>query len=205
MRRFLALSFSFLLLLICSAGVAFAADAAGAEIPVEIDGGGTAYMIPEVNSPLPTEHELCVDNGRTGRFYIAFTEPGEYHYTIKAAFSEPGGEAAAEETFRVTVTVLARADGTLETIVVITSSASAEKQTLIRFRKPTAPAPTTPGTPVTPGTPGTPGKPGTPNTGDESHLTRYLLIATASAAGLFCLAVLYTFNTNKLIKKEETD
>lgn len=205
MRRFLALSLSILLLLFRITGIAFAAEAADADIPVVIDGGGIAYMIPEVNSPLPAEHTIRVDNGRTGHFEISFTEPGDYHYTIKAVFSAPDGETPADEVFRVTVTVCAREDGTLYTVTVITGSNAAEKQTLVRFRKPPVPTTPTPGTPDTPDTPAAPGRPGTPNTGDESHLTRYLLIATASAAGLFCLALLYTFNTNKLIKKEETD
>ena len=66
MRKCLSGSLLLLLLLFRISVSAFAAEAAGVDIPVVIDGGGTAYMIPEVNSPLPTDNAIRVDNGRTG-------------------------------------------------------------------------------------------------------------------------------------------
>lgn len=247
MRKCLTVSFVLLMLLFQINGIAFAAEAAGVDIPVTIDGGGTAYMIPEDNSPLPTEKSIQVDNGRTGRFHIDFTEPGEFRYTIRAVFSDDDGERPAKDTFHLTVTVRARADGSLYTVSVIHNAQTAEKTDAVRFEEktetttgpsavPDEPAepgipgsppkdttttqpdmpdtpypPDTPNTPNTPGTPGNPGTPGssgvlrsilTPKTGDESHLTDYLLIAVASSAGLFCLALLYTWNTKRLIKGE---
>lgn len=207
MRKVLLLSLSLLLLLFPFAGIALAAEEASAVIPVVIDGGGTATMIPEVNSPLPTQGTIQVDNGRTGRFYINFTEPGRYHYTISAAFSEDGQTRPADETFRLTVDVYAREDGSLYTVSTINSNRTAEKEDQVRFDKTPEPTTTTQpsDTPTTPTTPTTtePKKPsGTPRTGDESHLTQYILIAIASSFGLFCLALLYTLNTNRLIRKE---
>ena len=242
MRKCLTVSFVLLMLLFQINGIAFAAEAAGVDIPVTIDGGGTAYMIPEDNSPLPTEKSIQVDNGRTGRFHIDFTEPGEFRYTIRAVFSDDDGERPAKDTFHLTVTVRARADGSLYTVSVIHNAQTAEKTDAVRFEEktetttgptvkpdtpdepgipgtppdtPTQPnTPGTPGTPDTPDTPDTPGNPDapgtsgvlrsilTPKTGDESHLTDYLLIAVASSAGLFCLALLYTWNTKRLIKDE---
>ena len=230
-----------LLLLIRISVSAFAAQAAGVDIPVVIDGGGTAYMIPEVNSPLPTETAIRVDNGRTGHFYINFTEPGEYHYTITARFSDADGERDADETFRLTVTVYERDDGVLYAVAVINSNQRDGKPDLVRFRENREPSTEPPGetppteppsepradtppteTPSEPHTnvppsgppsdtppsgppsapPATPATPSTPKTGDESHLTHYALLAMAASVGLFGLALLYTVNTNKLIKDE---
>ncbi len=252
MHKCLTVSFVLLMLLFQINGIAFAAEAAGVDIRVTIGGGGTAYMIPEDNSPMPTEKSIQVDNGRTGRFHIDFTEAGEFLYTIRAVFSADDGERPAKDTFRLTVTVRARADGSLYTVSVIHNAQTAEKEDAVRFEEktesttgpsatPDEPAepgipgsppketttrpytpdtPYPPDTPNTPNTPGTPGKPGTPDnpespgsggvlrsfltpkTGDESHLTDYLLIAVASSAGLFCLALLYTWNTKRLIRNK---
>lgn len=273
MRKCLTVSIVLLLLLFQTTCIAFAAvKAAGADIPVVIDGGGTAYMIPEFNSPLPKEVTIRVGNGRTGHFYIDFTEAGIYRYTIKAGFSRPDGEIPADEVFQVTITVVEQ-DGTLYTVSVINGSHSSAKPDEVRFKEtsdvsepqtetpdtpgiPTFPSggsetvtmptgitqtatipadttetttkpddttetttkaivppvpPETPGTPNTPETPETPGTPETPRvfrifrapkTGDETHLAYYLLIAMASSAGLFGLAMLYATNTKKLIKKD---
>ena len=204
MRKFLILCLSILLLLLPFAGVAFAAEAAGAEIPVVIDGGGTAYMIPEVNCPLPTKNAIQVDNGRTGHFYINFTEAGVYHYTITAEFSENGKTWKADDVYRLTVEVYEKEDGTLYTVSTINNSHTTEKGAQVWFHKPpetTTQPPTT--TDTTTPTTSPPQKPGTPRTGDESNLTRYVLIAMASSAGLFLLALLYTLNTNRLIKEGE--
>ena len=200
MRKFLPLSLSILLLLFQFAGIAFAAKAAAAEIPVVIDGGGTAYMIPENNSPLPVESAVKVNNGRTGRFHIDFTESGEYYYTIKAEFSENGQTQAANEVFALTVNVFEKKDGTLYTVSVIKNNRTSKKESQVRFQKP--PEITT--QPKTPKTPKTPRRPGTPRTGDESNLLHYVLISEAASVGLFLLALLYTMNTNKLIREGET-
>ena len=199
MRKCLMVSLISLLLLFHITGFAFAADAAGVDIPVVIDGGGTAYLIPNINCPLPTESNIHVDNGRTGRFHIDFTEVGEYRYKITAGFSAPGGEEPAEEYFTVTVTVAARPDGSLYTVIRISSSCKEGKLEHAWFRKTTAPTQPS-GTPGTTAGPGRPGSPDTPNTGDESHLTGYLTIAIAAAAALFGLALVYAVNTKKLIQ-----
>ena len=264
MRKCLTVSFVLLLLLFHTVGIAFAAEeqSAGADIPVVIEGGGTAYMIPGVNCPLPTEVSIHIGNGRTGHFYIEFTEAGKFHYTIKAGFAENGEERPADSIFHLTVTVYMRVDGTLYAVSVINGTHTLNKVDEVRFEKttessshpsesatnpdvPGIPGPptnpdfptnpdvptypgdlTTPSAPDTPTTPGTttPEIPGTtapgttapdttepsrvlrlfraPKTGDESHLLRYILIAIASSAGLFGLALVYTMNTNKLVGKE---
>ena len=255
MRKFLTVSLILLLLSFRIAGIAFAAETASAEIPVVIDGGGTAYMTPEVNSPQPKENTISVDNGRTGQFHIDFTEAGEYHYTITADFNEDGGKRAADESFRLTVTVYERDDGSLYTVSVIHSRLTDEKPDKVRFRRTqetttqpdettTQPDETTTQPEETTTKPEeTTTKPEetttrpeekttrptetttrpteyttrpfetttrptetttrpNPKTGDESHLLRYVMIAVASSAGLFCLALLYTVNTKRLIREE---
>ena len=268
MRKNLALTMIILVLLFrITAGIAFAANTADAVIPVIIEGGGTAYIIPEVNCPLPTENPIQVDNGRTGHFHIEFTEPGEFHYSITMGHPEVRTKKSESEVFHLTVAVFVNDDGSLYTVSVINNNESSEKEDEVRFKKDDEETTTAPDTPTypdiptfpdsttkpdsttesetttksetttapevttTPGmttkpdsttkpeTPGTTGTPetttsndgqrtfgflrtfGTPKTGDESHLTRYVLVAMGSSAGLFLLALLYTINTNKLIKK----
>ena len=213
MRKFLITSFILLLLIFQTAGTAFAFEAAYAKIAVTIEGGGKAYMIPEVNCPLPVESVIRVDNGRTGHFHIDFTEVGEYHYLIKAGFSMEDGEREADEVFRLTVTVHERDDGSLFTSSVINSRNTAEKLEKVHFQKTsetttqpsettTQPSEATTQPSETPSNPDSPNKPGTPKTGDESHLSAYVLIVIAASAGLFFLALLYTLNTNKLIRED---
>ena len=212
MRKFFTVSLILLLLLFRITSLAFAAEAAGVDIPVVIDGGGTASIIPAVNCPPPTERSIRVDNGRTGHFYIDFTEPGEYHYTIKAVFSEGGNEREADETFRLDVTVYAREDGTLYTVSVINSNRTTKKLDQVRFTD-TPETTTRPPEDTTRPPEGTTRPPegtttptttrSTPRTGDESNLTRYVLIAMASSAGLFGLALLYAVNTKKLIREDQ--
>ncbi len=121
MRKFLLFMLSLSLLLFRFTGAAFAAEAPRVEIPVVIEGGGTAYMISEVNSPLPTDYSIRIDNGRTGHFYIDFTRAGEFHYTVKADFSKSGKDDPADNTFRVTVTVEERKNGSLFAVATICS------------------------------------------------------------------------------------
>ena len=216
MRKFLITSFILLLLIFQTTGTAFAFEPAYAKIAVTIEGGGKAYMITEVNCPLPVESVIRVDNGRTGHFHIDFTETGEYHYLIKAGFSTEDGEREANEVFRLTVTVHERDDGSLFTSSVINSRNTTEKLEQIHFQKTSAtttqpskattqPSEATtrpPQTPSNPDNPDSPNKPGTPRTGDESHLSAYVLVVIAASAGLFFLALLYTINTNKLIRED---
>ena len=54
-----------------------------ATVSVEIKHGGTAVIIPQVNCPIPEETVLKVSDGKIGRFYIQFTEPGTYTYTVR--------------------------------------------------------------------------------------------------------------------------
>ena len=135
MRKCLTVSIILLLLSFNIAGIAFAEETASAVIPVVIEGGGTAYMTPEVNSPLPKETPITVGNGRTGRFYIDYTGTGEYLYEITADFIEDGKKRAADESFSLTVTVHEREDGSLYTVAVIVNNLTNEKTDRVLFRK----------------------------------------------------------------------
>ena len=121
MRKFLLLILSLLLLLFRFSGAAFAAEAARVEIPVVIEGGGTAHVISEVNCPEPVPPTIQVDNGRTGHFSINFSEAGVYHYTVKAEFTEPGMTRDAGVSYRVTVTVEERKNGSLFAVATVNS------------------------------------------------------------------------------------
>ena len=57
---------------------AFAAEAESVSIPVEIEGGGTAIVISEVNCPLPESSSVEVQDGMTENINIKFTEQGNY-------------------------------------------------------------------------------------------------------------------------------
>ena len=156
MRKCLSVSLILLVLLLQTTFFAFAdVRAAGADIPVVIEGGGTAYMIPEMNSPLPQEVTIRVGNGRTGHFYIDFTEVGVFRYTIKAGFSRPDGEEPADEVFHLTVTVYER-DGALHTVSVINGSQTSNKTDEVRFQaepdltEPDTETPDIPGIPTFP-------------------------------------------------------
>lgn len=201
MRKYLTGSMILLLMLFRITVSAFAAEPADVDIPVVIDGGGTAYIDSEANCPLPAETALRVDNGRTGHFYIHFTEAGEYRYTITASVSLADGEKPADEIFRLTVTVLDKGNGELYAVAVINSNQNEEKTDLVRFRETTEPS-TVPPPDVPPEAPSAPPSSTPPRTGDESNLMNYVLVALASSAGLFLLALLYTLNTNKLIGKD---
>ena len=131
-----------------------------------------------------------------------FNEPGVYHYTITAVFSDNGKTLQADEVFRLTVQVYERDDGSLYTATTINSSLSAEKKDRVRFYKNPETTTQPHGSTTTSPPPETTTTTSTPRTGDESNLTRYVLLSTASAAGLFFLALLHAVNTNKLIKEE---
>ena len=53
------------------------------EVPFVVEQGGTAQIIPQVNSPVPDETEITVADGETGMFHIHFDTVDEYSYTVK--------------------------------------------------------------------------------------------------------------------------
>ena len=183
---------------------AFAAEAESVSIPVEIEGGGTAEIISEVNCPLPKESSLEVQDGATENINIGFSAPGDYKYTIQANTKE--GLYYSPEYYTATVAVRADNSGKLTSTVILTKAGSNYKLDRCRFviaekqsDESEANAVTQPaGTAQTPKNPPT----SRPQTGDDSMLDIYLLICIAAAGGLFMLAVIYSVSTERLIKRK---
>ena len=182
---------------------AFAAEAESVSIPVEIEGGGTAEIIAEVNWPLPKESSLEVQDGATENINISFSVPGDYEYTIQAEAKD--GLYYSPEYYTATVAVRADNSGKLTSTVILTKAGSNYKLDRCRFviaekqsDESEANAVTQPaGTAQTPKNPPT----SRPQTGDDSMLDIYLLICIAAAGGLFMLAVIYSVSTERLIKR----
>lgn len=182
---------------------AFAAEAESVSIPVEIEGGGTAEIISEVNCPLPKESSLEVQDGATENINISFSVPGDYEYTIQAEAKD--GLYYSPEYYTATVAVRADNSGKLTSTVILTKAGSNYKLDRCRFviaekqsEESEANAVTQPaGTAQTPKNPPT----SRPQTGDDSMLDIYLLICIAAAGGLFMLAVIYSVSTERLIKR----
>ena len=172
---------------------AYAASTAQADIAVTIDGGGTALLIPQVNCPVPDNTSVTLANGEIGHFAIKLNEPGNYRYTIRAQETSDG-RAFAPLYYTADVSVMTADNGSLYAATVLMRNDTELKSDLAAFgidvpTEETLPAETT-----------THRLQSQPQTGDDSHLDYYLLIATAAAAGLFGLALLYTLKTNKLIR-----
>ena len=195
---------------------AFAAEAESVSIPVEIEGGGTAEIISEVNCPLPKESSLEVQDGATENINISFTTPGDYKYTIQANTKE--GLYYSPEYYTATVAVRADNSGKLTSTVILTKAGSNYKLDRCRFviaekqsdeseaNAVTQPADTAQPTDTaqSAGTAQSPKDPPTsrPKTGDDGMLDIYLLICILAAGGLFMLAVIYSVSTERLIKRK---
>ena len=188
---------------------AFAAEAESVSIPVEIEGGGTAEIISEVNCPLPKESSLEVQDGATENINIGFSAPGDYKYTIQANTKE--GLYYSPEYYTATVAVRADNSGKLTSTVILTKAGSDYKLDRCRFviaekqsDESEANAVTQPAdTAQSAGTAQTPKDPPTsrPKTGDDGMLDIYLMICILAAGGLFMLSVIYSVSTERLIKR----
>lgn len=189
---------------------AFAAETESVSIPVEIEGGGTAEIISEVNCPLPKESSLEVQDGATENINISFSVPGDYEYTIQAETKE--GLYYSPEYYTATVAVRADNSGKLTSTVILTKAGSDYKPDRCRFvlaekqsDESEANAVTQPAnTEQSAGTAQTPKNPPTsrPKTGDDGMLDIYLMICILAAGGLFMLAVIYSVSTERLIKRK---
>lgn len=182
---------------------AFAAEAESVSIPVEIEGGGTAEIISEVNCPLPKSSSLEVRDGATENINIGFSAPGDYKYTIQANTKE--GLYYSPEYYTATVAVRADNSGKLTSTVILTKAGSDYKPDKCRFElseKPSDAPETTVATQSAAEQP--PKNPPTsrPKTGDDGMLDIYLLICIVAAGGLFMLAVIYSVSTERLIKRK---
>ena len=195
---------------------AFAAETVSVSIPIEIEGGGTAEIISEVNCPLPKESSLEVQDGATENINISFTTPGDYKYTIQANTKE--GLYYSPEYYTATVAVRADNSGKLTSTVILTKAGSNYKPDRCRFviaekqsdesevNAVTQPADTEQPTDTaqSAGTAQSPKDPPTsrPKTGDDGMLDIYLMICILAAGGLFALSVIYSVSTERLIKRK---
>lgn len=184
-----------LLLLLCSfAFPAFAAMSAEAEIGVEIKGGGTACITPQVNCPIPESTKVTVKDGETGHFNIEFTEPGNYSYIIKTQ-----EEGYSPEYYTATVSVNVKEDGKLYTVTVLKKASSDTKCDIAAFTQKSDETTTTEQTTKPPVQVEDKSR---PITGDDSQLEMYLLLAIAASAGLFGLSLLYANSTKKQLHND---
>lgn len=178
-----------------------AAEAVSVSIPVEIEGGGTAVIISEVNCPLPEQSSIEVPNGTTENINIEFSEPGNYSYTIQAETKDE--VYYSPEYYTASATVRSNSEGKLNATLVLTKPDSDYKPDVCVFARTEEPSDspetTAPTESVTPTQ--SPKDPPTsrPKTGDDSMLDIYLLICIAASVGLFMLSVVYSVSTNRLI------
>ena len=202
---------------------ASAAQTVSAEIPVEIEGGGTAIVITEVNCPLPESSSVEVRDGMTENINIKFTEQGNYSYTIQA--DAQNESYYSPEYYTASVDVRKDNSGWLTATVVLTKANSDYKPDKCLFMlaeesseatETVATQPTDTDTNTDTGTNTgtgthtdtdsgqTPKNPPTsrPQTGDDSMLDIYLLICIAAAGGLFTLSVIYSVSTDRLIGRK---
>ena len=198
-----------ILLLVASCLFPLTASAAGTltvSIPIEIEGGGTAIVIPEVNCPMPEQTSIEVANGTTEHIKIVISEPGSYIYTIRV--EKKAGVFYSPESYTAYVDVVPEGAGQLSATIVLTKSDSTYKPDVCLFVLSDDPGQETPGGPDDPSQPDTPTQPSKdpptsrPKTGDDHMLDVYLLICIASAGGLFLLAVVYYASTDRLIGKK---
>ena len=177
---------------------AYAAETVSVSIPVEIEGGGTAIVITEVNCPLPEQTSLEVKDGATENINIVLSVPGDYTYTIKADSQDESYYTPEYYTARVAVRTI---NGELTASVVLTKADSDYKPDACVFtpsEKPsekatetTSPTQSANSAPVS-----------RPQTGDDSMLDVYLLICIAASGGLFLLTVVYLVSTNRMLDRK---
>lgn len=202
---------------------ASAAQTVSAAIPVEIEGGGTAIVITEVNCPLPESSSVEVQDGMTENINIAFTEQGNYLYTIQADAQTES--YYSPEYYTASVDVKKDVSGWLTATVVLTKANSDYKPDKCLFTIADEPSEATEtvatqptdtdtdtdtdtntgtGTHTDTDAGQTPKNPPTsrPQTGDDSMLDIYLLICIAAAGGLFALSVIYSVSTERLIGRK---
>ena len=172
------------------------------EIPFVVEQGGTAQIIPQVNSPVPDETEITVADGETGTFHIHFDTVGEYSYTVKV---KPDPERTESDDTVYSVKVYINDDnGELKPTVVAYKGnekyagygdvTGVENKALLfvmgAYYQPDPPPP-----------PPDPDKP--PKTGDDTNMERNFLIAMIASIGLLIISIVYLDDTLKLVKEQE--
>ena len=184
-----------------------AAETVSVSIPVEIEGGGTAIVIPEVNCPIPKQSQFEVHNGSTENINIVFSGPGTFIYTIKTISKKKS--YYTPELYTATIAVMTDKKGKLTATVVLTKAGSTHKHDVCLFAKADAPSDKSNESKPTDSTiPNRKSKNppvSRPKTGDDNMLDIYLLICIAASAGLFMLSVIYYISTDRMIKSKQKD
>ena len=176
-------------------------------IPVEIEGGGTAIVISEVNCPVPKESSIEVNNGMTENINIVFTEPGDYTYTIQT--KKKNETYYAPNFYTASISVMTGKKDKLTATVVLTKSNSSYKPEICSFTRSKSPSDrsseTKPTHPVAPTKPSKDPPVSRPKTGDDNMLDIYLLICIAASGGLFTLSLIYFISTNRMIAQKKRE
>ena len=193
MRRFLKTTVLIFILLFAFSLASFAVNTAQADIPVKIEGGGTAVITSEVNCPAPKAERLELKKGETGHFIINFTRPGEYTYNI-TVINEDENLVYTPEYYTANISVLVAEDGSLYSITTLRKEKSFAKSDVADFRI----TEKTTGTPPT--TTSADNTPNQPRTGDDTNLEKYVIASIIASAGLFFVSLLYAYDTKRLLR-----
>ena len=187
------------------------------EIPVAIDEGGVAVIVPDDGSPAPRNLEIAVEDQEEVPFSIDIYSPGTYNYTIHVKDEGEEGVQYDKTVYVAAVSVFAGEEDTMYGVVTISKEDEPDKPETIHFtsnvrsahRDPNGDDPSGSGSPVPGGSQdgsagsGGSGAAGQPKTGDSSNLELYLLVSTFASAGLFALSVVYAVSTRKQIRQRQ--
>ena len=112
---------------VTAAGAAFQTEV---EVPVIIQGGGTAVIKPVSGAPVSARRTLTLKDGKKGCFRLRFQEPGDYRYRIVQNTGNNASVSYDTAVYRVNVHIMATEDE-LSGICVIESKAG--KTDAVRF------------------------------------------------------------------------
>ena len=167
-RKWFTAAVSLLLLMVLMPMQAFAMEEVTVEIPFTIENAsGTAVIEAIDGAPLPEETEFA--SVTEGVFALSYGEPGDYAYKIYQKPGEVAGVTYDETVYDVVVSVFVNEEEGLYTVVTISIAGDANKPESVVF------------TNILP----EPGNPNTPPTGDETHLSLWILLAAVSVTGVF--------------------
>lgn len=169
-----------------------AMGAATAEIPFTVKNAPGTVVIEAVESaPLPGQ--TVFEGVSSGKFEISFAEPGDYYYKI---YQKPGtgSDITYDSTvYTVCISVFVHEDGNLYSVVAVNIESSSQKAEDIAFENTLVES----GVPSEPSAPGEPSESTTtdssnmpdfsdtpPQTGDNSHLSLWIVLMAASFFGM---------------------
>ena len=153
------------------------------ELEVEITLGGKAMIIPNVNSPIPENTEVNLQNGEVGKFDINFTEVGVFDYTVKNIPDERNLKFD-KTVYRIKVYVTDENNKLTASVVASTEEQGAKPERLLFVNT-------------------VPEEEGNPKTEDDTKMETYFLSAMLASAGLLALSIVYLIDTQKMLRREE--